>query len=88
MNKQLVENIQSQTKRFFIFPFPSQFFQSLISQLKELDELKAELDPAEYELFLPLPPPPSQKNFKFYKELWKLIPWINWRNLPAVCRRS
>ena len=52
MNKQLVGNIQSQTKRFpFIFSLFWFIFSRLISQLKELEELKAELDPAEYEFF-------------------------------------
>lgn len=38
MNKQLLDNIQSQTKR-------------LISQLEELEEMKGELDKEEYEYF-------------------------------------
>lgn len=62
MNKQLVGNIQSQTKRFpSIFSFAKFIFLRLISQLKELEELKGELDPAEYEFFFFWP-----KIFKFF----------------------
>ena len=39
MNKQLLDNIRSQTKR-------------LISQLEELEEMKEELDKEEYEYFM------------------------------------